>query len=91
MAEPAIKQGMEELEKINNDSETRRLYEMFEKVERDYISGIAGAREEGIEIGATKKQKEIVLNMLKSGLSTVLIQQVTGLSPKEIEQVGENN
>ncbi|MCD5407321.1 MAG: transposase, partial [Desulfotomaculum sp.] len=93
MTEPAIKQGMAELEKINNDPETRRLYEIFEKGERDYLSGMAGAREEGIEIGekrgATKKQREIVLNMLKSGLSTVLIQQITGLSQNEIEQLAK--
>ncbi len=46
-------------------------------------------REEGREEGATEKQREIVLNMLKTDLNESLIQQVTGLSETEIKRLAK--
>ena len=56
-------------------------------VEQIREEGIEIGEKRGLEKGATEKQKEIVLNMLKSGLNLAVIQQVTGLSQKEIKQL----
>lgn len=43
--------------------------------------------EKGLEQGIEKNKRETALNMKKNGLDVLLISNITGLSPEEIEQL----
>ena len=52
-----IKKANEELEYLTGDEAVRRMAFLREKAERDYVSNMNGAREEGIELGIKEGEK----------------------------------
>ena len=67
----AIMAANEKLELVMQDEAARELYEMQQKAEWDWTSGLNGARREG--------KLEIARNALVEGISIDLIQKITGL------------
>ena len=72
-----------EMNYLTGDEEVRRLAELREKWERDYIS----ARLSGEKEGKRKEKISLAKEMKKNGLAIELIEKITGLSAKEIEQI----
>lgn len=100
-----IKEAMNELEKISEDEELRRVAELREKAIRDEKNGLRHAREdglkEGIDIGTkrgfkqgieqgTKQGKLLVAkNMKAEGIDIDTIMKITGLFKNDIEKLSE--
>ncbi len=82
-----IEKANEELEYLTGDDAVRRIAFLREKAERDYISNMSGAREEGIEEGEKKKTIEIAKEMLAKGIEIELIKEITKLSEEELENI----
>ncbi len=78
-----IKEAMNELEKISQDKELRRIAELREKAIRDEQNGLRHAREEGIEQGIEQVAKE----MKKQKYTNEEIQKITKLTIEQIEKL----
>ena len=81
-----IEKANEELEYLTGDDAVRRIAFLREKAERDYISNMSGAREEG----AKKAKIEIAKAMLAEGMEKEKIIKITGLTEEEMEELKEN-
>ena len=92
-----IKEAMNELEKISEDEELRRVAELREKAIRDEKNGLRHAREdglkEGIDIGTKRGFKQgmflVAKNMKSEGIDIDTIMKITGLSKNDIEKLSE--
>ena len=81
-----------EIKKINDDKERER-YERREKANKDRVSALEKAEndgvEKGIEQGEKKKAIEIAKNLLKMGLSIDQVVEASKLSVEEIKRIIE--
>ena len=59
-------------------------------IEEGRVAGMALGRAEGEAIGAAQRNVEIAKTMLAKGYDTATIQEITGLTPEEIEHLKEN-
>ena len=90
-----IKKANEQLEYLTGDEAVRRMAFLREKAERDYVTNMSGAREEGIEEGMKegikegekKKAIKIAKEMLKEGIEREKIIKITGLTGEEIDKI----
>ena len=86
-----IKNAMEKLEEVSQDEKLRRIAELKEKARRDEISGLNGARREGIKegetIGERKTKLEVAKKMKEEKLPIELIIKITGLEKEEVEKL----
>lgn len=78
-----IEKANEELEYLTGDDAVRRIAFLREKAERDYISNMSGAREEG----AKKAKIEIAKAMLAERMEKEKIIKITGLTEEEMEEI----
>ena len=78
-----IEKANEELEYLTGDDAVRRIAFLREKAERDYISNMSGAREEG----AKKEKIKIAKAMLAEGMEKEKIIKITGLTEEEMEEI----
>ena len=76
---------------VVQDEAARELYEMRQKVQWDWISGLNGARRKGFEKGQLKGEKkrniEIARNALAKGYSPDMIHDITGLDARTIARL----
>ena len=98
-----IKKANEQLEYLTGDEAVRRMAFLREKAERDYVTNMSGAREEGIEEGKKeglkkgikegekKKAIEIAKEMLKEEIEKEKIIKITGLTKEELEEIIKEN
>ena len=86
-----IQKARQEMNYLTGDAAVRRLEELKEKWEMDYVSSMNYAerkgKEAGREEGEKKKQKEIAQKMLDMGIEMLDIIEATGLSKEEIEEL----
>ena len=94
-----IKKANEQLEYLTGDEAVRRMAFLREKAERDYVTNMSGAREEGIEKGKKigvkegikegekNKAIEIAKEMLKEGMEIEKIIKITGLTKEEMKEI----
>ena len=82
-----IKKANEELEYLTGDEAVRRMAFLREKAERDYVTNMNGAREEG----ERNKAKEIAKEMLTKGFDISTIVEITKLTKEEVEELEEKN
>ena len=68
---------------ITYDIKTDGLYN--KGIQEGILEGIQKGRKEGREEGMEKREKEIVLNLIKVGLNNETISKATGLSTEQIE------
>jgi predicted transposase/invertase (TIGR01784 family) len=84
--------AVESLRKAYASDEVREMIRAREKAQLDYLSGLEGARQEGLEKGLEKGLEEgrqeslqaVTRRMIALGFTTEQIQQATGAN---IEQV----
>ena len=85
-----IKEAVDELTGMSEDEELRRVAFLVEKGRRDEEAALEYATdkgiEEGLKQGLKQKEEEMVINMLKKGLSLSMIAEMTGLEEKELEE-----
>ena len=86
-----IKKANEELEYLTGDEAVRRMAFLREKAERDYVTNMSGAKEEGEKIGERNKTIEIAKEMLKEGMEIEKIIKITGLTEEELEEIIKEN
>ena len=82
-----IKNAMEKLEEVSQDEKLRRIAELKEKARRDEISGLNGARREGIKEGERKNKLEVAKKMKAKNIDINTIIEVTELTKEEIEKL----
>ena len=94
-----IKKANEQLEYLTGDDAVRRMAFLREKAERDYVTNMSGAREEGkkegikkgieegIKEGEKNKTIEIAKEMLKEEMEIEKIIKITGLTREEIDKI----
>lgn len=87
--DPTIRHAEERLAHLSEDDMTRMLYEAREKAQRDRISFLKDAWEEGRETGQESAKAEIALHMLREGMDLDTIARLTGLSPQRVRQLAE--
>ena len=103
MKNKEIKKAKEQLDKISQDENERRLAELREKAVRDEMairdSGIKEGYKKGLEDGekkgfiegkkngALEEKISIAKNMLKANIDKKTISELTGLNIKEIENM----
>ena len=75
----AIMAASEKQQIVVQDEAARELYEMRQKVQWDWISGLNGARRKGELKGEKKRNIEVARNALAEGLSVEIIHNITGL------------
>ena len=86
-----IKKANEQLEYLTGDEAVRRMAFLREKAERDYVTNMSGAKEEGMKEGIKEGEKnkaiEIAKGMLKEGIEREKIIKITGLTGEEIDKI----
>ena len=90
-----LKRARIEMDHLTGDEEVRRLAELREKWEMDYVSGMSLAEERGKEKGIKKGKEEgkkevkrkIAKILLEKGISISEIQEITGLEIEEIKNL----
>ena len=78
-----LKKARIEMDYLTGDEEVRRIAELREKWEMDYVSGIDYAEKRGRKA----EQKEIAKKLIKLGMEEGKIIEITGLTQKEIEEL----
>ena len=75
------------LEDICADEELQRFIQYKEKQEHDWASYREQSIKEGMEKGFKKCQREIITNMLNSGMSLEQISSITKISIDKLKQL----
>lgn len=83
----AIKKILE----VNSDESKRALLMSIMKAERDHSAGLIGARKEGYQQGAIAEKSNIAKRLIDKGLSIEEVEEITGLSKKEIANLKCHN
>ena len=83
----AILKAEERLAYLSGDKEAIAMYEMRQKAQWDYNSGINFARREGIAEGINQANLEIAKKMKARGRPLNEIAEDTGLSAEAIETI----
>ena len=83
---PQIAEAQDILARVNNDPEARELWRMREKAIYDESSALAYAKTEGKLEGEHEEKLKVAKKMKDAAMDSKIIQQLTGLSAKEIEK-----
>jgi predicted transposase/invertase (TIGR01784 family) len=83
----AIKSAQRLLDLIIGDPAMFRAYESYEKAERDYISGMNGARREAAREAKGEAAREIARNFKAMNVPIEQIAQGTGLTEAQIGEL----
>ena len=86
---------MEEVERVNDNPEFREYISYEEEQRKIRNTLISEARksgfEQGIEQGLEQKEREIVKNLLASGMKVEEIAEIIGLSEDEIKKIKDTD
>ena len=85
--EGEIKEAIEQLEEMSADEKEREIYEIRERSRLVYNTEMYEAKKKGIEEGKLKKSKEIAKKMLEKNVDIETIEEITGLTKEEIEDI----
>lgn len=84
-----IQDAANELERLNQDEEMRRMAISREIALSDYATNIGAAEKRGIEkgeaIGIKKEKRKVAIELLKMDISIPVIMKATGLTEEEIK------
>ncbi len=92
-----LKKARKEIDYLTGDDAVRRLADLREKWEMDYVTGIECAEKKGISKGREEGRKQgekenkikIAKKLLEMGMEFTKISEVTGLSDEEIRKLKE--
>ena len=90
-----LKKARKEIDYLTGNDAVRRLADLREKWEMDYVTGIECAekkgiskgREEGRKQGEKENKRKIAKKLLEMGMEITKISEVTGLSDEEIRKL----
>ena len=82
-----VKKAKSVLHEMSEDEKLQRLAELREKWERDEISALGSARNEGIEQGTEKAKLQIAKKMKTKNIDIQDIIEITGLTKEVIENL----
>ena len=82
-----LKKARKEIDYLTGDDAVRRLADLREKWEMDYVTGIECAEEKGRKQGEKENKRKIAKKLLKMGMEITKISEVTGLSDEEIRKL----
>ena len=85
--EKEIKEAIETLEDISSDEAKERIAELRQKYIMDTKSQLRTAEEKGLKEGMQKRSIEIAQRLKQEDISIDIIEKVTGLTKKEIEEI----
>jgi predicted transposase/invertase (TIGR01784 family) len=93
--DPNIEKAEEKLELLSSDEFMRELAEARARAQSDWVSSMEGSKADGIAIGEakgkaegiTEGKAEVALMLLKKGMDSTFISEVTGLSVQEIKRL----
>lgn len=92
--EPVFQKAHHEFKRFTEDERLRDIYESRLKAQRDYVTLIENAREQGleqgIEQGTIDTKRETAISMLKDSIAVEKISLYTGLSVEEIRTLDVN-
>ena len=83
----AMKRAKEVYDELMADEHEKSLIKLREKYIRDYNTIKEGSYAQGLESGRAERNIEIAKKMIKKGMSKEDIQEITGLSEKEIDKI----
>ena len=90
-----VSKYMEEIERVNENPEFREYISYEEEQRKIRNTLITEARkrgfEQGIEQGLEQKEREIVKNLLASGMKVEEIAEIIGLSEDEIKKIKDTD
>lgn len=78
------------MDEISSDPAAWELYDAKIMARWNYQSGMAGAKEEGLEEGKKKNSIEVAEKMLKKGININTVIEITGLSLDELKENVQN-
>ena len=88
---------------FTSDEAMRYKYILREKAIRDYYSGLADAKQEGMEIGEKRGRKigiaegkaqgerKVIIGMLREGIDIAVIARITSYSIKDIQRIAQEH
>ena len=83
-----LQEAYDELDRLSADERKRLEYEARQKAIRDknmlFKTGVERGRKEGIEQGIERGRKDIILSMLKSGMT---IEQIAEITKEPVEDI----
>ena len=82
MSESAIQTEWDDIDRYLGDVSRRRQYELEEKAERDYVSDMEGAREEGEFQGILRVAKKLA----QKGMPLAQVAEIVGLPIHKIKE-----
>ena len=82
-----IKKALEILDEMSMNEKEWEEYQSRFMAELDYNSGIATARADGEKEGAKNEKIEIAKKLLKIGMKLKQIEEVTGITVEELENM----
>jgi predicted transposase/invertase (TIGR01784 family) len=80
-----IQQFQEKLEWINRDKVMMRIYDQYEKTERDWISSMNGAERKGIAKGIVQGRAEGIIEGEQKGIAKMMALLEQGVSLEELK------
>lgn len=86
MESSMMKDAHQEIERLSQDPETRRLADYWDHQLRGQMQFIADAKEQGEE----KRDREIVINMIKQKVAVEDIAKFTGINPQRVNEIIES-
>ena len=89
-----VKKAIELMDEISSDPAAWELYDAKMMARWNYQSGMAGAKEEGLEEGIKEGKKktsiEVAEKMLRKGININTVIEITGLSLDELKENIQN-
>ena len=86
-----VSKYMEEVERVNESPEFREYISYEEEQRKIRNTLISEARKSGFEQGLEQKEREIVKNLLASGMKVEEIAEIIGLSEDEIKKIKDTD
>ena len=74
---------------FTNDETMRYKYMLREKAIRDYYSGLADAKQEGMEIGEKRGERKAIIGMLRHHLEPEYIAQILQCPVEKVELIAK--
>lgn len=87
MESPMMKEAYEEIERLSQNPETQRLAEFRERELKDIRQRLYDAREDGIEQGIERVNRETVIRMYEKDFTMEDIIQISGIPLEKINEI----
>ena len=87
MESSTMRKALEEMERLSQNRETRRLADYREQELNDILQREEDAREKGIEQGIEQEKRKIAIALYADGMSTESIAKIVRLSSEKVQEM----